>query len=354
MDLFGKQYHPPGTTPGTLLPGVGGTSKLVLADYNEESYTEEIGLSPNECKPWIDNPNTTWIHIQGTPTSNTLEELSEVFNLHTLHLEDVLNTGQRPKLDVIEQHLFAILNLPTIQNENTVVEQLCIFLGTSFVISICTGEDNPFSLVYERLRNSRGKLRKREADYLFYTLIDTAVDHGFPVLEHYAGRLETIEESLAQQQNNVLLRDIHQARRELLLLRRKLAPHRELINDLLREDSSFIKDETRLYLRDCYDHNISIMEFVETYREVASDMLEVYLSSVSYRLNEIMRLLTIITTVFIPPTFLVGVYGMNFDRAAGRLNMPELYWPYGYVAVWVTIVSMICGMLFYFHRKHWF
>ncbi len=352
MDLFGKQYHEPGTMPGTLSESAPAKYSILLVDYDGQNYTEEENPTSEQCKAYIDSLS---IHIRGMPSGDMLQQLSECFGLHSLHLEDILNVGQRPKLDIIDQQLFAMINLPSVKDNAVIVHQLGMFFFERMVISVCTDEENPFSLIYERLRKSTGKLRQRGADYLFYTLVDTAIDHGFPVLEGYAERIENLEDQLIHKPDASLLNDIHQLRRELLLLRRRLAPHREVINELLRDDeANAISESTRIYLRDCYDHTISILELLETYREMTAGMLEVYLSSQSHRLNEVMRVLTIIATVFIPPTFVVGVYGMNFDRSASSLNMPELSWPFGYLFVWALIIGMILGMLMYFKKQRWF
>lgn len=355
MELFGKQYHKPGTMPGTLKSSVQPDFSMLLVDYDSKTYTEKQNPAPEQCKSFINNPNPTWIHIQGAPSVETLHQLSGCFGLHRLHLEDILDEGQRPKVDIVDQQLFTVINLPRFDGKKVVVSQVGLFFFGSIVISICSDTVNPFTLVYERLRKAKGKLRQRGVDYLFYTLVDTVVDYGFPVLEGYAERIETLEEKLLDSPDASLLSDIHNLRRELLLLRRRLAPHREVINELLRDDSAVgVSESTQVYLRDCYDHTISILELLETYREMSSGILEIYLSSQSNRLNEVMRLLTIIATVFIPPTFLVGVYGMNFDPGAGALNMPELSWPYGYVGVWIIIVMLFIGMMLYFRKRRWF
>lgn len=355
MDLFGKQYSTPGSVPGYLLQQKTGHFSLTLTDFNEGHLVEQLNLEPEQCQGYLDNSNITWIHIQGDPTPDALWSLGKAFGIHSLHLEDILNTGQRPKIDIIDNRTFVILSLPNYQGDTVVVEQVSLFLGDRTVISFCTGDFNPFSPISERLHKAAGKLRKRGEDFLFYALVDAVIDHGFPILEVYAERIEEIEEVLLERPSESTLQQVHQLRRELLLLRKRVWPHREVVNELIRDaETALIKDETQVYLRDCYDHTIAILELLETYREMTASMLEVYLSSLSHKLNEVMRVLTIISTLFIPPTFLVGLYGMNFDRTAGSLSMPELSWPLGYVMVWLVIVAMTAGMLIYFRRKNWF
>jgi magnesium transporter len=341
--------------PGTLNEPISTQFSLTLQNYNAESVVEQLNIEPEQCLDYLNNDNITWIHLQGDATPTTLSKIGDALGIHSLHLEDIINTGQRPKLDIIDSQAFVILSLPILIDTQVTVEQVCLFLGERTIISVCSGHTNPFLLVRDRLHKTSGKLRIRKSDYLFYTLIDAIIDHGFPILEVYAERIENIEEVLLERPNESTLQEVHRLRRELLLLRRRLWPHREVVNELLRDaDNVDISEETQIYLRDCYDHAISIIELLETYREMTAGMLEVYLSSVSHRLNEVMRVLTVISTLFIPPTFIVGIYGMNFDRNAGKFNMPELSWPYGYAFVWLIIISMTSAMLVYFRKKRWF
>ncbi|MFT7387547.1 MAG: magnesium transporter [Candidatus Endobugula sp.] len=355
MKLFAKQYHAPGTLPGTLNIIEDDHISLTLFDYNENQLIEKPHISVKECRSFIDNTNTTWIHIQGAPTLAMLNMLSGSFGLHDLYLEDIVNVGQRPKVEILDNQIFLILSLPVVNENAITMEQVSLFLSERTVISFCTGSVIPFELVVERLRKSKGKIRKRQADYLFYTLIDTVIDHGYPLLEYFSGKTQSLEDALMDSPDQSVMQSIHQLRRELLLSRRCLWPQRELINQLIRNDENvLIHEKTNIYFRDCYDHIITVVEFLETYHEISNGMLEVYLSNVSHRLNEVMRLLTVIATLFIPPTFIVGVYGMNFDHKLSPLNMPELGWPYGYLFVWGIILSMMAGMLFYFYKKKWF
>lgn len=354
MDLFNKQYHTPGTMPGTLVEHITANFELVLVDYDSDKAEQLKKLPPEACTAFPRERKNRWVHVQGQATTDALHSIAQAFDIHALHLEDIVNTGQQPKLEIGDQQIFVILSLPLVDAHSVTIEQVCIFLNDDTVISFCTGEINPFKLIYQSLYDRLGTLRKRSTSYLFYRLIDTVIDHGFPMLEFYADRIEKTEETLIARPDKTLLHEVHQLRRELLLIRRKLWPQREVVNELLRDETGvFIEDKTRIYLRDCYDHTVSILELLETYREMTASMLEVYLSSVSHRLNEIIRVLTIISTLFIPPTFIVGLYGMNFDRGVGNLNMPELGWPYGYVLVWGIILAMTGGMVLFFRRKKW-
>jgi magnesium transporter len=274
-----------------------------------------------------------------------------------LALEDIINTGQRPKLEHYEEHCFLTLGLPDFNDLKLQIEQVSLFLGVGYVLSFHAGEQDPFELIRGRLRTHTNRIRKRKADYLFYALVDRVIDQGFPVLESFGDRITDLEMELLDHPDRETLHQIHQNKRDLALLRRLFWPQRELIYLLLQEEySSLIQEETKIYFRDCHDHSIQILDLLETYRDMTAGMLDVYLSSISHRLNEIIRLLTVISTVFIPLTFVAGVYGMNFGRDIPKspLAMPELDWYYGYPLFWLVIVGIVVGMVAYFKHKRWF
>jgi magnesium transporter len=357
MAYFTKHYHPPGTAPGTLRPRAAERRvppRIHLIDYDAEQLEERDDVTAEDCRASMSLPTVTWIHIQGDPDLEVLTEIGAMLELHPLALEDVVNTGQRPKVDLFESQFFVVLNRPVIDDEDSHMEQASLFMGEGFVVSFHSGASDCFEPVRKRLRTRGGRIRDRGADYLLYALLDMVIDEGFPVLESFGERIEALEDELLDSPERDTLNEIHNVKRELLLLRRMLWPQREVLNVLMRDDSPLIQRETRVYLRDCYDHTVQIMDLLETYRDMTASMLDVYLSSVSNRLNEVMRVLTVIATLFIPPTFIVGVYGMNFDRKAGPLNMPELGWPYGYLFVWGVIIALAVGLLLYFKRKRWF
>lgn len=354
MKLFRKQYSQPGSQPGLINESSQGDLVLSLFDYNENTLTEQHDFSAEQCSSYLHNDNMTWIHIQGDPDKTTLSQLATTFGIHELFIEDVANMGQRPKIDIQHDQIFVILTLPQLTEDGVSLQQVSLFLLKNTVISFCGGKFNPFSAVNARLKIQSARIRHRKADYLFYSLLDTVIDWGFPVLERYADRIDDTEELLLESHDKLLLKKIHRLRREVLLLRRQIWPQRELLNSLLRDDmSNLIEAETKLFLRDCYDHSISILELIETYHEMTNGLMELYMSVVSLKLNEVMRVLTIIATLFIPPTFVVGIYGMNFSQSAGPLNMPELSSPYGYMGVWLVILAMIGGMLGFFKKRKW-
>lgn len=356
MAYFTKRYHPPGTAPGTLVARGTPTHalRLRLLEFTADGVIEEEDVSPSACKTALESETITWIDVHGTATPEVLQKLGEGFGLHSLALEDVLNTGQRPKLEAYDEQLFVIMSLPMWNDDLLVSEQVSLFLGKRYLISFHNGDDDPFEPVRKRLRGAGGKMRFQSADYLLYALLDLIVDQGFPILEDLGEEIEALEEALLNKPSKKSLTEIHTLKRNLLLLRRMLWPQREVLNQLLRDNEALILDATKPYLRDCYDHTVQIMDLFETYREMTSSMLDIYLSSASQRLNEIMRVLTIITTLFIPPTFLVGVYGMNFGDPNNPWAMPELFLRYGYPAVWLVILTMIGGMLLLFKRRGWF
>jgi len=357
MGYFDKRYHPPGTAPGTLKeapPAEMAPLRIRLIDYRADEITVRVDVDATECEPYLQRESITWVHVQGQPTEAALNELRRVFNLHALALEDVLNTGQRPKVESFDDQLFIVMSLPLMEAELVHVQQVSFFLNESFLVSFCEGDFNLFEPIVRRLQEKGSRLRSRGTDFLLYSLLDMTIDRGFPVLESFGQQLETLEEEILGANGGNTLERIHIVKRELILLRRMLWPQREVVNQLLRDDHALVHEDVGVYLRDCYDHTIQVMELLETYRDMSTSMLDIYLSSVSNRMNEVMRLLTVIATIFIPLTFIVGVYGMNFDRSAGPWNMPELSWPFGYLSVWLIMIAVAGLMLAFFRRRGWF
>ena len=358
MGYFTKRYHPPGTSPGTLQRS--GDAELVplklyLTDYTVTEFTEHDLATPEECHGYLDSESITWIHVQGDAEPSTLRQLGALFGLHQLALEDVINSGQRPKVDDYKDQLFVVMAHPILNTDPPAVTiaQISLFAGKNFLVSFHPGSGDPFEPVRRRLREGSGRIRERGVDYLLYALIDLIVDEGFPVLEMLGEEIEDLEDELLDHPTRDTLHQLHRLRRTMLVVRRMLWPQREVLNGLMRDQSGIILDQSQVYYRDCYDHTIQIMDLVETYRDMITSLLDVYLSSISYRLNEIMRILTIIATIFIPLTFIVGVYGMNFANPASPWAMPELRWYFGYPLVWVLIIAVFGGMMIYFRRKRW-
>jgi magnesium transporter len=277
-----------------------------------------------------------------------------VFNLHALVLEDIVNIPQRPKVESFEDQELIILHMVTSREDGRGFydEQVSLILGKNYILTVQEEPENDvFEPIRQRIHRNRGVIRSQKSDYLAYALIDAIVDGFFPVLEDYGERLENLQDEVVDKPTRQTLDKIHKIKRELLLLRRAIWPQRDAINSLIREESPLIDREVRVFLRDCYDHTVQVMDMVETYRELAANLMDIYLSSLSNSTNEIMRFLTVISTVFIPLTFVAGVYGMNFDTELG--NMPELKLPYGYALCWLLMLSMSGGLLFFFWKKGW-
>lgn len=357
MSYFDKIYHPPGTPPGTLIGTENASPEkptIRLIDYTETSLITEELSSGEEIQPYLEKESVTWVHLQGEIQIDTLKHIGHIFELHPLALEDVINQGQRPKVEDYDDLLFVIVSMPREVDGKIIMEQVSLFLGESYIISLHSGRDDPFDSLRSRLLKKTGRIRQQKADYLLYCILDLVIDQGYPLLEKLGEDIETVEDQLlgfvAKQST---LAEIHRIRRELMLLRRNLWPQREVLNNLQRNETSLVREDSLIYLRDCYDHTIQILDIMENYREMAASLIDVYLSSVSNRLNEIMRVLTMIATIFIPLTFVVGLYGMNFNHPDSPWAMPELRWYYGYPLVWTIMISVVIGMVFYFKRKKW-
>jgi len=357
LHQFPGRFTRPGTAPGDLTRTEAGERTpvvLSLVDFDASSIEELAGCTLEQAREYFVSPRATWLHVQGTPDDELLRAIGDAYRLHPLALEDVMHTGQRAKVETYDQQLFTILGGLELTELQVATSQLSLFLGDSWIVSFYSGRDDPFGSIRQRLKMEGSRLRSNGIDYLYYALIDTMTDLVFPQLEALGERIEDLELSVFDQPDGGALDKIHELKRELLLLRRLLWPQRDMLNSLIRDEHALISPGTRVYLRDCHDHAVHALDLVESYREMASSLLEVYLSSLSNRLNDVMKVLTIIATVFIPLSFITGVYGMNFDRSAGPWSMPELGYEYGYPLLWLFMLAVVAGMLFYFRRKRWF
>jgi magnesium transporter len=351
-----KRFHRPGTAPGTLRPIEEPRTtevRVTVIDYGPDHLEEKVVTSAEELFPYRDSKTVTWINIEGLNDVEFLRRIGEHFGFHSLTLEDILNCGQRPKIEDYGPYHFLIMK-SLLKKEELEMEQISFFLANNYVITFQEIPGDSFEQVRQRIRHGRGRIRRLGPDYLLYALIDALVDEFFPVLEAYGERIEALEDEVISRPTPETLKEVHRVKRELLMLRRAAWPEREIINSLQREEAHLIGPETKVFLRDCYDHTIQVIDMIETYRDLAAGMLDVYLSSASNRLNEVMKVLTIISTIFIPLNFIAGVYGMNFNPEASPLNMPELSWYFGYPAV-LTGMAVVGGLLvLYFKRKGWF
>ncbi len=356
LEFYDFNEPEPGSPPVTLIIDEDATiPNIFLIDYNAD---EALGIqlaTPEECFPYLDSQSVSWVDVQGLGSEEVLKRLGKVFKLHELVLEDIVNIPQRPKVESFEEQELIILHMVTSREDGRGFydEQVSLILGKNYILTVQEEPENDvFEPIRQRIHRNRGVIRSQKADYLAYCLIDAIVDGFFPVLEDYGERLEDLQDEVVENPTRQTLDKIHKIKRELLLLRRAIWPQRDAINSLIREESPLIDREVRVFLRDCYDHTVQVMDMVETYRELAANLMDIYLSSLSNSTNEIMRFLTVISTVFIPLTFVSGVYGMNFDTES-PWNMPELKMPLGYPFFWLLIMSISGGLLFYFWKKGW-
>lgn len=338
---------PPGTLPdaGTNGDGV----RISIIDYSKSSFTEKTSATVEECIPFKDKPTITWINVDGIRQLDVIERLGTQFGLHPLTLEDIAITVQRPKIDDLDEYIFIILKMISYDEKEKcpVLEQLSMVVGGNFVITFQEVEGDVFDPIRDRIRQSKGRIREMGSDYLAYSLIDMIVDHYFAVLERLGNRIERMEDEVMQNPNSATLQEIHIIKRQLIVMRRCVWPLRDVLAHLSRGDSPKIRKTTLPYVRDAYEHTIQVMDSIESFRELVSGLLETYLSTVSNRMNEIMKVLTIISTIFIPLTFVAGVYGMNFE------HMPELSSRWGYPAVWAVMIAVSITLLVFFRKRKW-
>ncbi|OPY38134.1 MAG: Magnesium transport protein CorA [Methanoregulaceae archaeon PtaU1.Bin059] len=341
----------PGLSPGTLaIDGkhTEGPVRITVIDYDSAHLTERQVATVEDCYPFRDTETVTWINIDGLGNTDVIEKIGTHFQVHPLILEDILNTGQRPKMEDLESYLYVNLKMLQIAGPDKRIkgEHVSMIIGSNYLITFQEDAGDVFDPVRERIRKD-GRIRRFGPDYLAYALIDDIVDNYFLVMEHLEEEAEDLEEELVQNAAPALLQKINRLKKEIILFRKSVWPLREVITGMERSESSIIRETTVIYLRDVYDHVIQVIDTLETIREMVSGMIDIYLSSLSFRMNEIMKVLTLIATIFIPLTFVAGVYGMNFQY------MPELAWEYGYVMVWGIMIAMVVAMLLFFRKKHW-
>ena len=351
--LVKKRSKKIGLPPGTLIH-IGDKKienvEMTLISYDEAQYQEREIKKIEECFPFKDKPVVTWLNINGIHDAEIMEKIGEYVGLHPLLLEDIMNTDQRPKIEDFGDYIFITLKMLYCCNEkkNEIeIEQVSLILGINFVISFQEREGDVFNSIRERIRRGKGKMRKSGADYLAYTLIDAIVDNYFVILEGTGEKIEEMEEKLITNPTPKTLQGIHNLKRDMIFLRKSVWPLREVVSGLERTESSLIRKSTGIYLRDVYDHSIQVIDTIETFRDMISGMVDIYLSSISNKMNEVMKVLTIIATIFIPLTFIAGVYGMNF------VYMPELQLRWGYFATLFIMAVVSVFMLIYFRKKKW-
>ena len=347
-----RRRAPLGAPPGTLVADPGAAPPVIrLMAYDGETFIERAEVPPDALASLCGLHPVTWIDVEGLADLDLIRRLGALFDLHGLELEDVVNVDQRPKFEEHKDHLFIVARTSQ-AGPRVETEQISMFLGSNYLLTFQNRPGDDFEPVRERIRKARGRLREMGPDYLAYALLDIATDAWFPVLEALGERIEALEDEALERPEPTLAPRVHALKRDLMTVRRAIWPQREMLHALQREELPFVSERTRLYLRDCYDHAVQLIDMTETFREIAADLLDIYLSSVNARTNETMRVLTVIATLFMPLTFIAGVYGMNFDRAS-PWNMPELGWRYGYFFSLTLMGATAAGLLYWFRRKGW-
>jgi magnesium transporter len=347
-----KSSKKAGQSPGSLVH-IGDkkaeTIKITLMNYDSDNLLEKQLPAVEDSFPYRDTPPVSWINVDGLHEIDVIEKIGMHFGIHPLVLEDILNTGQRTKAEEFENYLYIVLRMLVYDEtvERISAEQVSLVLGPHFLLSFQEKEGDVFTLVRERIRKARGRIRKSGCDYLAYALTDAVVDHYFEILEKLGDKIEYLEEQLLEDTAPWMLEEIHHLRREMIFLRKQVWPLREVLNSLVKDPSDLIRETTHVFLRDVYDHTIQIIDTIESFRDVLSGLSDLYLSTVSNRMNEVMKVLTIIATIFIPLTFIAGIYGMNFEY------MPELKWHYSYPVLWLVLILIFVAMILWFRRKKW-
>ena len=350
-DYFDYFFDLPGSEPGTLWIEEDATpSQLVLIDYDSKHAVRKVNIDPFKCEHYLSSESASWLDVQGLGSESILKQIGQIFKLHPLLLEDVVNVPQRPKVEDYNEQLIIIVHLvePKPEEDGFYSEQISFVLGKKYLL---TFQEEPnhdcFNPVRDRLKNNKGKIRTSGVDYLTYLLLDTIIDSFFPVLEDYGERIEELENEVVFNPTRHTLEKIYKIRRELLALRRAIWPQQSVITTLMRSGSNLVSSDVEIYFRDCYDHVIQLLDIVESYRELSSSLMDVYLSSMSNKMNEVMKVLTIVSTIFIPLSFIAGVYGMNFEY------MPELKWKWGYFLSLGIMGTVALGLIIFFWRSGW-
>ncbi|MEM8722999.1 MAG: magnesium/cobalt transporter CorA [Cyanobacteria bacterium P01_G01_bin.39] len=351
-------HNQPGSMPGTIvIRDRAKPPEITLIDYNSDRHSYATNIDLEECLTNLDSKSVSWVDVGGLGDRLTLEKLGEVFELHPLVLENIVNVPQRPKLEDYQDQLVIITQMANFEANGKCVwlEQVSFILGKNYLLTV---QEEPqqdcFNPVRDRLRNSQGTIRHQKADFLTYALWDAIIDSYFPILEVYSDQIEELEILVLNQPTKTTLAQIHQIKRELIALRRAIFPQRDVLNHLIRDGHPLISKRTLRYLKDCYDHTVQIIDTIEIYRELASALMDIYLSAVSNKMNEVMKLLAVISTIFIPLTFIAGIYGMNFNTNVSPWNMPELDWYWGYPLCLAIMLLISIILVIYFWRRGWF
>jgi magnesium transporter len=346
-----KHHKKIGQIPGTLIYTGEKASNLAVEvfDYNADKFEEKELSQIEDAFIYKSTDSITWININGLSHINDIEKIGNHYNLHPLILEDIVNTAQRPKIDEYDDYMFVVIKMLYYNTEENIIsEQVSFILGKNYVLTFQEADGDVFENVRDRIRHGKGRIRGLGSDYLLYALIDSVTDHYYSIIEKMGDKIEDLEDNLFNgQTQNEISQQIQDLKRELLKVRRAIFPLREIINRIEKTEHKLILDKTLHYFRDIYDHIIQVTENIDIYREMVWSLMDMYMTAISNKMNEVMKVLTIIATIFIPLTFIAGIYGMNFD------NIPELHYKYSYFILWIVMILLFIGMLFYFKRKKW-
>ena len=347
-----KPAHAPGTSPGTLAPSPeqkNVKSRITLITYDQDHYLKKEIDNIEEALPLKDAPAVTWINIDGLHDIALIESFGRQFGIHPLTQEDIVNLGQRPKAEDFDDYLYIVFKMLSYRDgmDQIESEQVSLILGSNFLISFQEVPGDVMAPVRERIAKGKGRIRKAGCDYLAYALIDSVVDHYFLVLEAFGEKIEELEAELLSDPTPNSLQHLYAMKRDVIFFRKQVWPIREMLNRLVKEESPLIDKSVDVFISDVYDHTIQIIDTIESFRDLMAGLLDIYLSTISNRMNAIMKMLTIMATIFIPLTFIAGIYGMNFDY------MPELKWHWAYPALWAIFISIFVGMLAWFKHKKW-
>jgi magnesium transporter len=349
-----RRRSEPGTKPGTLsIPADAQATAIRVMAYSKDQVLERDVRDPHELQELLHQWPVVWVDVVGLGTEPALRTLAQLFHIHALALEDIVHVHQRAKVEPYSEVLFCVLRIPDPTNEQ-LTEQFSLVLGRNFLVTFQERPGDCFELIRAGIRHDRSQTRQDDRpDYLAYRLIDAAIDAYFPVLESIGDHLDQLDDRTGAADSHAAFAELHTVKRELLMLRRAVWPIRDAINELRLDTTPFVTNETRVYLRDCYDHTVQLMDLLESYRDIAGDVRDFYLSSISNRMNEIMKTLTVIATLFLPLSFIAGVYGMNFKTEASPWNMPELSWRFGYLFALALMAGVAASMLLFFQRHGW-
>jgi magnesium transporter len=347
-----KPAHAPGTSPGTLVPAPekkSAKSRITLIAYDQDHYLKREIASIDEALPLKDSPSVTWINIDGLHDIALIESIGRQFGIHPLTQEDIVNLGQRPKAEDFDDYIYIVFKMLSYRDgmDQIESEQVSLILGSNFLISFQEVPGDVMAPVRERIEKGKGRIRKAGCGYLAYALIDSVVDHYFLVLEAFGEKIEALEAELLSDPTPNSLQHLYAMKRDVIFFRKQVWPIREMLNRLVKEESPLIDKSVDVFISDVYDHTIQIIDTIESFRDLMAGLLDIYLSTISNRMNAIMKMLTIMATIFIPLTFIAGIYGMNFDY------MPELKWHWAYPALWAIFISIFVGMLAWFKHKKW-